>query len=106
MLLDVNPQVYVASIYANMFIRAKAALRCMLFITSFNLMWLLHSPDARMNHTIQISGRAKRLPMTNAYEKVNDGGSAYQGSYILQVNEVVITYNLGIPKNLSSPGAI
>lgn len=45
-----------------------------------------------------------RLPVTNSYEKVNDAGSAYQGSYIIQVNEVVVTYNLTIPKSASSPG--
>jgi len=45
-----------------------------------------------------------RLPVTNSYEKVNDQGSAYQGSYIIQVNEVVVTYNLTIPKSASSPG--
>lgn len=44
-----------------------------------------------------------RLPTTNAYEKVTDQGSAYQGSYILRVNEVVITYNITVPKSAASP---
>ncbi|MGZ4904456.1 MAG: hypothetical protein ACXVIG_00855 [Halobacteriota archaeon] len=45
-----------------------------------------------------------RLPTTNAYGKVNDQGSAYQGSYIIRVNEVVVTYNVTVPKSASSPG--
>ncbi len=44
-----------------------------------------------------------RLPVTNAYERVSDQGSAYQGSYIIRVNEVVITYNATINKNAASP---
>ncbi len=44
-----------------------------------------------------------RLPTINAYEKVTDQGSAYQGSYILRVNEVVITYNVTVPKSAASP---
>ncbi len=44
-----------------------------------------------------------RLPVTNAYEKVSDQGSSYNGSYIIQVNEVVITFSTTINKSASSP---
>ncbi len=44
-----------------------------------------------------------RVPTVNSYEKINDQGSAYQGSYILRVNEVVVTYSVTIPKSVSSP---
>ncbi len=44
-----------------------------------------------------------RVPTVNSYEKINDQGSAYQGGYIIRVNEVVVTYSVTIPKSASSP---
>ncbi len=45
-----------------------------------------------------------RVPVTNSYEKVSDQGSTYNGSYIIQVNEVVTTFSTTVTKTASSPG--
>ncbi|MGZ4902948.1 MAG: hypothetical protein ACXV5T_07910 [Halobacteriota archaeon] len=42
------------------------------------------------------------LPVTNSYSKVTDQGSSYNGSYIIQVNEVVTTYSTTVMKSASS----
>ncbi len=44
-----------------------------------------------------------RVPTVTVYENVRDAGSAYQGSYIIRVNEVVTTFNATIKKSTVSP---
>lgn len=44
-----------------------------------------------------------RVPTVTVYENVRDAGSAYQGSYIIRVNEVVTTFNATVKKNTASP---
>ncbi|MGZ4911414.1 MAG: hypothetical protein ACXV5G_11955 [Halobacteriota archaeon] len=41
-------------------------------------------------------------PVTNSYSKVTDQGSSYNGSYIIQVNEVVITFSTTVMKSAPS----
>ncbi len=44
-----------------------------------------------------------RVPTVTVHENVRDAGSAYQGSYIIRVNEVVTTFNATIKKSTASP---
>ncbi len=51
-----------------------------------------------VNHHQNYEQVTGRLPTTNAYEKVSDQGTAYNGSYIIRVNEVVVTYKIAMPR--------
>ncbi|MGZ4915947.1 MAG: hypothetical protein ACXV45_04685 [Halobacteriota archaeon] len=57
----------------------------------------------RLNHHQNYKNATSRLSTTNAYEKVRDDGSTYQGSYIVRVNEVVSTFNMTIVKSVAPP---
>ncbi len=44
-----------------------------------------------------------RVPVVTVYAAVRDVGSAYQGSYIIRVSEVVTTFNVTVTKSVASP---
>ncbi len=72
--------------------------------SAMSLMSDLGLTTASSQNTHQNYERATgRVPTINSYAKINDQGSSYQGSYIIRVNEVVVTYSLTIPKSASSP---
>ncbi|MGZ4904934.1 MAG: hypothetical protein ACXVIP_04655 [Halobacteriota archaeon] len=67
--------------------------------TAMSLMYNIALTTASSLNNHQNYERATgRLPTTNAYEKVSGQGTAYDGSYIIRVNEVVVTYKIAIPR--------